>query len=113
MQEMGCGWTRDFSCPGDGAEGGSPQFNEVAVDDGSLGFRCCCGEHLREAEEAPAARAEEGAFCVEGARLVGSPFGGAGGRAFFASLSRKIRVSGLSPHSAYHRALSVVPSGRA
>ena len=34
----GCGWTREYSCPGRprGTQG-------VAMDDGTEGYRCCCG----------------------------------------------------------------------
>ena len=46
LRETGCGWTAANACPdkGDDAKG-------VAMDDGSLGFRCCCGDLAAAADE--------------------------------------------------------------
>merc|ERR1719230_566209 len=41
MQNTGCGWTKEYNCPGQPA--GS---KDAAGDDGSDGYKCCCLQGL-------------------------------------------------------------------
>jgi hypothetical protein len=36
LRDTGCGWTKDYACPGKTGRVG------IASDDGTVGYRCCC-----------------------------------------------------------------------